>query len=557
MRFKPLDRGPPVFGPTAEAPAEGISRATFLRGAAALGAAALLGTGSPAGLAASAQRAGRQTSVLDLEFSVVEQFRPFDLLPRPFVQVRERLDRAAARYSETGLHSEGRPASAVQAGPAIRFRSAAAAPTLFRTGSGPAAPFASVMVTAGAPPKGDKPAAILAGLVRDAENYVAACFEPGGDPATGTVAIDLVVGGRRIRAASAQADLALPARLCFAVNENYVTALVGRTADWEPVLQHRITDLLDLRDPRVLRDYAYGFGIAGAEASADVSAVEAGHFGAVGLRDLHVVSMSDGRPYIRDGKLFFTATQAGLSFFQAAHWGVWTLDLQDLSRIEPVAKLFFARDGLLLGDHAGQIVLDERDGGFHLAVSSWGDFAFKGVHIRYLRTFSDILTGVHVLNSERMPLPSDLSSWDPSLVRIGDRWHVGFVESEYQDRERGFRFHPALARGAIGRPLLELGRVGADTARTSTEGVILQKVGESWLLLASDGEDRRYRVYDLEMRPVGFLDAPYGTNIPHPQIVPVPDAAGAAHLLLTFDGTQYREKLLGYGTHGDVIVMRA
>ena len=50
------------------------------------------------------------------------------------------------------------------------------------------------------------------------------------------------------------------------------------------------------------------------------------------------------------------------------------------------------------------------------------------------------------------------------------------------------------------------------------------------------------------------LDAPYGTNLPHPQVFDLPDGQ---RVLVTFDGTQYGKRVLGYGTHGDVIVMRA
>jgi hypothetical protein len=54
------------------------------------------------------------------------------------------------------------------------------------------------------------------------------------------------------------------------------------------------------------------------------------------------------------------------------------------------------------------------------------------------------------------------------------------------------------------------------------------------------------------MKQRGSLDAPYGSNIPHPQLVPRPDGSW---LMITFEGTQYAERLLGYGTHGDVLVM--
>jgi hypothetical protein len=131
------------------------------------------------------------------------------------------------------------------------------------------------------------------------------------------------------------------------------------------------------------------------------------------------------------------------------------------------------------------------------------------------------------------------------------------VESPYQDTTRGFSFRPVLARGEPGGPLANLRRVAADLTRTQTEGTVLQKLGSHWFLLASDGLERKYRIYDLAMRLVGFLDAPYRSNIPHPQIVPVPSGADTEYLMLTFDGTPLYADLLGYGTHGDFILMRA
>ena len=55
-------------------------------------------------------------------------------------------------------------------------------------------------------------------------------------------------------------------------------------------------------------------------------------------------------------------------------------------------------------------------------------------------------------------------------------------------------------------------------------------------VVASDGEGRRYPVFKLDGTPAGDLDAPYGTNIPHPQLVP--DPAGGS-LMITFDGTAH------------------
>ncbi|MET1075041.1 MAG: hypothetical protein ABWY11_20505, partial [Umezawaea sp.] len=84
-------------------------------------------------------------------------------------------------------------------------------------------------------------------------------------------------------------------------------------------------------------------------------------------------------------------------------------------------------------------------------------------------------------------------------------------------------------------------------------GPIIQRVGGRWYVFASDGDARQYPVYDLSMTRLGTLDAPYGTNIPHPVLLPV----GRDWWLITFDGTQFAEPVLGYGGHGDLIVMRA
>jgi hypothetical protein len=387
----------------------------------------------------------------------------------------------------------------------------------------PVAPFCAVVVRA----RG----AVAAGLSGDASVV--------GRYADGAASIEVTVAGVTTTVASAAADLAGEFGFAVVVNENAVTVLADTGAGWQPLLTNRdgVRALIDLRDPRVLRRLSYGYEGA-------VGRVRAGYFGQAGVRDPHVVQYADGRPLIRDGKLYLTLTCGGLGFFQQAHWGVWTLDLANPTRLTQVAQLFFARDGVVLGDHAGQIVVDGDE--FVLAMSSWGDFDFAGVQVRYVRTRADVLSGVHVLPTVAMPLPTSVSSWDPAMTKINGQWHVAFVESPAQSP--AFVFHPALARG---RSLESLSLVGADLSLDQTEGPIIQRLRGKWYVLASDGDARVYRKYDLSMRPQGTLDAPYGTNIPHPQVFRYRDK----YWMVTFDGTQYAEPVLGYGTHGDFIVM--
>ncbi|MFL5864783.1 MAG: hypothetical protein ACJ780_29150, partial [Solirubrobacteraceae bacterium] len=105
-----------------------------------------------------------------------------------------------------------------------------------------------------------------------------------------------------------------------------------------------------------------------------------------------------------------------------------------------------------------------------------------------------------------------------------------------------------------------------DASHTMTEGMVLQKIGGRWYLLCSSSPAEgppaggHYDIYDLNMRFIGFLNAPYPTNnIPHPMVfpVPVPRTRSTRYQMVTFEGTQYYENILGYGTHGDFLVMKA
>ncbi|WP_222266466.1 hypothetical protein [Modestobacter marinus] len=378
------------------------------------------------------------------------------------------------------------------------------------------------------------------------------------DAATGEVRIE-VTGPDGVTVAGTAPLFPEPAgQVAVVVNENQVTVLAAPAGDALcPLLTSRdpVRTALDLRDPAVLGGLQYAWG-AGGGSAAGVRRVRAGLSGPVGVRDPQVVRRPDGTPYVVDGRLYLTMTSAGLGFFQQAHWGVWTLDLADPARLEQVGALFSARDGRVLGDHAGHLVVDEPAGRTIVVVSSWGDHdTAVGVHVRHTTTSEDLLTGVHVLETERLDLPTEESAWDPSLALLDGRWHLAFVEClAFSPR---YTFHPALAVATGADYAQGLRLVAADASLEQTEGSLLTPIGGEWYVLASDGDGRRYPVYDLRLRRLGDLAAPYGTNIPHPAVVRAGQGRRAPWWLLTFDGTAWHEDVLGYGTHGDFVVLGA
>ena len=446
-------------------------------------------------------------TIFDLTLDIVDRFRPVELVAPGFAA------HEGGRTVTTGLH---------------------------RHDSGPAAPYAAVLLDVAAVPVDGSVAAGLA--TADGEHVLVRW-----SARSGRLSLEVRTDGRtrvlRYRVVPQTGAFGL----AFAVCENQVTALVDAGEGWQPLLTERakVAELVDLRREDVLEGYAYAWGGRGVR----LGSVRAGLFGMTGLRDPHLVQHADGSPYVVDGRVYVTWTCAGLGFCQQAHWSVWSLDPAEPRAMRLESQLFTRRDGLVLGDHAGQLV---RDGDRWLVLtSSWGDFAPGSIHVRHTSSGDDLLSGVHLLPTERAPLPTDVGSWDPALTRIDGRWRLGFVESPSQDP---FDFHPALAETAARDWTDGLEKVAAADNLHQCEGPVIAAVDGTSYLLASDKDNQNYPVFDLAGRRLGRLDAPYPTNIPHPQLVPDP---AAGWLMLTFDGEQWHEDVMGYGGHGDVVVMHS
>lgn len=591
------------------------NRRDFLKllGAAGIGVAA--GASVLPGAAEGAVRTGLQPT--DFSFTTREQFRPFNLLAKNFVRLDDSFN-----TNTVGDYTILRPGppeeddGSVRGGDGkMRFSGQDDYYTVLKSDTGQEAPYATVIIEVASQPDGT----VYAGLYESELNYVHAYY----DKDSQTVGLEARVNGTDFALGSTQQFeqrlFETPFRFAFAANENEVTALVGSPSDlgnWRPIIKRDVfretNGQLDLRDqtrlepsPTALEN---GFGArSGTGSDILFDRVQAGYYGEVGVRDPHVVQYADGTPYIKDGKLYFTLTNAGLGFFEKAHWGVWTMDLSDYTKIEQIGNIFWRNvddpvvpPTKVLGHHAGQIVRDEEGGRWILLVSSWGDFGPQGgdralqpgtvtpnpanppVDILYndeQPLSVNLLEGVHVLEGKKHPVNAvpfaTEGKWDPGLTRIGNRWHLSYVicTDLFTD------FQPALARSAPYADHTAVTFVGADWGKRATEGPIIQRLGRQWRLLASCGDDEpeqlhdKYPMYFLRaqnpdadpaerrLRFDGYLDAPHPTNIPHPMVVPIPVRSGrrkqTKYIMLTFNGTQYFEPILGYGTHGDFFVMQA
>jgi hypothetical protein len=345
-----------------------------------------------------------------------------------------------------------------------------------------------------------------------------------------------------------------PTELGLSLTGTHVTAWTRESDRWVARARHDLREVVDTRDEAALADLQVELPTWGGVA---------GGFGQLGLRDVRFVTEEGGRPLREGDGLWLTATSAGPGFFDTAHTSVWRLDPVSLD-LTHSADLFFRRPDRpgVFGDHATHLV--RTDAGWLVATSTWGDFEApttraerrtpRGLRVTLAETDADVLRGSHLLDTRELPLPTDglssIATWDPHLVRRDNGWLVGFVSAR-----RFFDFHPALAGGAS---LDDLRLLGAATDRRATEGTTIVEVDGQVVVLASDGRDSvreqraRFPVFDLTMSDVGVLDAAYPTNLPWPSLAQV----DGAWLMATFNGRPAGGKLLGYGTHGDLVVMR-
>ncbi|MDO7867894.1 hypothetical protein [Nocardioides jiangxiensis] len=363
-----------------------------------------------------------------------------------------------------------------------------------------------------------------------------------------TLHIEVPGGSRRFASRRHGRVTRPPQALALALTGRWLTAWSRDTAEgeWRARCKVDATDFVEVRTPDFL---------AGLEVLDPVGALtwRSGTYGQIGLRDLHLVTDADGSAYVREGRYWLTATQAGPGFADAAQTGVWSW-LPGTDDLRPESLLWWTRDGLVHGDHAVHLV--RGDDRWHVLASTWGDFDRTRVAITYATTDADLLAGEHVVEALELALPQPpgphVGVWDPHLTRTDGQWHLAWVAAR-----SFFDFRPALGRAP--EPSGPWTLVGTAEDRTATEGCVIVRTDAGWRLLASDGADNdagqreRYPAFDLTMREVGELEAAYGSNIPWPSVV----RHGGGWSMITFDGTPYGGRLPGYGTHGDVLVLRS
>lgn len=345
-----------------------------------------------------------------------------------------------------------------------------------------------------------------------------------------------------------------PYKLALSIVGNSCCVLVDAGSGWVYKVHADITANLDFQAAD-LTGWKPAFTAATPNSSEWVFGnLQAGFFGAVGLRDVDIVTNEDGSPYdIASDHVYLTATCSDP--YGVGYMGVFELDLTDYS-LTQTGVIMVDRGGKVQTDHAGHIVV-RSNGDQSLFISTWGN-GFGGVLDVLMKsitpsTAQDMLSGGTVLDTmTTLSLPGDLGGsygvYDPYPVKVGSGWLMAYsvtVDTDFIPEN----FYIAAATSS---DLSSWSSVDEDTSRTIYEGSkICIANGQRWIL---GGGRTDAIIYDETMNYVGtldyVLDAPSGDTQPHTSIFPY----GSKFILLTHTDDRY-----GFGnfTWGHLVIQQS
>ena len=350
-----------------------------------------------------------------------------------------------------------------------------------------------------------------------------------------------------------------PRRLALTLTGLHLTAFAHDGERW--TARGRV-DLRDRLDPRA-EDF-----VAGLRAVAHgTSSAECGGFGQLGLRDLRFVTTAEGEPVREgDGAWLLTATNAGPGFFDAAHTGVWSLDPGPRGRSAPRRPVLPPTGAAAASTATTPPTWSATARRWLVATSTWGDLDVTTPQRRRRATVGSRWrtgrrpdAGPARARHPGVAAPTDglgsVATWDPHLVRErrAAGWSASSARRSCSASTPPSRLDPTLDDLALRR---------RRPTRRATEGTTLLRDGAG---LAGRRQRRPRRparpapgVPGLRPAPaqLGQLDAAYLTNLPWPALAPDPDRPGG-WLMVAFNGRAAGGEVLGYGTHGDVVVLRS
>lgn len=385
------------------------------------------------------------------------------------------------------------------------------------------------------------------GIAKDGNNFLFCSL----DRRNNTIRIQVKVAGVNNFLGSIAHTMAFPSKIGLSIVGNSVIAWTYSSGTWTRRVTQDITSYINLTTAD-MTGWKSAFTVATPNTAVwTFDNLVTSRFGAVGIRDVTLVTHEDGTPIEYSGKYRFTCSAAAPV---GSHQAVYEFD-PATNTITQTAVIWSDRGGTLYADLASHIIQnDDTDGTMRYLVSSWGN-GFGGViEILHKDNVGDLTTGSHAvsgLTALNVPLipGTDGGAYDPYLIRDGADWLLAYAVVD-DTTFVGEHFYVAAATST---DMSTFTAVDDDPTREQVEGpkMVLAN-GTPYIASGGRGE---HPVYDASMVYVGeptFSPSLYNGTDTQPHIMIFPH--GAEYICLTWNNVKYSS--LSF-TWGDLQIYRA
>jgi hypothetical protein len=331
-------------------------------------------------------------------------------------------------------------------------------------------------------------------------------------------------------------------KLSLCLNGVNVYALItkadGRQYRGSPV---NVKSFFDFRHITLLESAKWFFGATsnGAGNVARWSKFEVSTFGAVGLRDFAWVKYEDGTPYVLNGKLYFTATCAGVGNssggnpYTASHQGIFSFDPITLE-IKKTGRTLIRYDGYVAGHHAGQLLFNRFNKQWLITATDFGTSDLHGdLKILCAKSFDrNILHTNGVYFAEVVNFGIANSVWDANWMYIGGEWKIAITVSDSPSKAGLFTANKDTPFTINGGTWI------THASGMAREGTKLVNTGGAYRLLAGETGGSVYSYSVSPFAVVGLITTPAvsdGTPAQHFDIIPFQRDGVVEFFALLFD----------------------
>lgn len=251
-----------------------------------------------------------------------------------------------------------------------------------------------------------------------------------------------------------------------------------------------------------------------------------------GQADPQIVQTTDGKPLIRDGRLYICFTTRGFERIFDSYQGMYSIDL-DSYELRLEGALFFGKgDGIMYGFHATKVVYNPDTKEYYIMTTTHED-----THtLAFCSTQADILHGMHFLECTELDFPHNYTRYhaynteDPDFFYDSEakKWRLAYCAL----KDKSYVTYLCESDSWNG-PYTQI----AESAQNNNTGIRITTVGGKRYVL-SGGTDTTFYIYDYpSLKYLGTFQQQYanGGFRGWPTIIPIPYGNYERYLWITFD----------------------